>query len=423
MGRAQTITVSGKITDFEEKLLANAKVVYGENREDYTLSDKDGNYTFKTELKDLKRITFSNKPFHANKTIVLQKKDFKRIKNNQLILNVQLNDSTLGVIIVGPKKPDTLFGTELYSVADFEIDYQNRMILLTYPKSLKKGSTIKLLDENQKVIDTYAIDEKAIELQTDYRKRVHLITKSNVFYVAVINNEIVLYREDKVDYFRYLSPILDTLGDNFYYSDFSDVYPAFKYFQFNKRDSVYTNLIEIIDKPLMEQYRAEFKFSDVRTKLWAHNKQIATGVDKEIWVGATVMANSIYYDPLYAPLFVNRDSIVVFDHYKNKLFTYADNLNFIDSVKINYHLKARSSGWQQPMIQDKEQGNIYALFERNGYSYLSLLNLKTGQVKFSRRLYFKYIEKIKVVDNKVYYIYRPYESIQKKYIYVEQLNV
>ena len=59
---------------------------------------------------------------------------------------------------------------------------------------------------------------------------------------------------------------------------------------------------------------------------------------------------------------------------------------------------------------------------RNGYTFLSLLNTNTGQIIKTFKLYYKYIEGIQIIDNKVYYIYRPYESIQKKYIYMEKID-
>jgi hypothetical protein len=172
----------------------------------------------------------------------------------------------------------------------------------------------------------------------------------------------------------------------------------------------------------MEQYRAEFKFTDVRTKIWAHNKQIETGIDKEIWVGAAVFTKTVYYTPLYAPLFVQNDSVLIFDHYDNKLIKYTPNKGVIESVKIKYHFNSRKSGWEQPLIQDKEGGKIYALFMRNGFTFLSLLDTNTGQIIKTYKLYYKYIEKIQIINNEVFYIYRPYESIQKKYIYKEELK-
>jgi len=421
-GHSQSVSVFGLITNSEGNFLYSAKIEYETAPQKFVLSNKSGGFEFKTD--DLEnRILRIMHVQHKMEVYKITQKDIKRIKNNRLELNFVLNDSVLNIIIVGNKKPIEFFKSEEFSVADFEIDKMERVVLLTYPKKLQKGSDIKLLDNARKVIDTYHFSGRAVELLIDYRKNIHLIAKQNMYLVVIEKDKIHLLKEDQNHYFKYVSPILDTLNDNFYYSNYSDIYPAFTYFQFSKIDSVYTSILGIIDKPMMEQYRAEFKFSDVRTRLWAANKQEETGIDKEIWVGAAIFSHSIYYEPLYAPLFVNNDTILVFDHYKNLMFKYSNDLSYSDSLPISYHWGARKSGWEQPLIQDKEQGNIYVLFERDGYSYLSLVDLQTGKIKYSRRLFYKYIEKLKIVDNQIFYIYRPFESIQKKYIYKETINL
>ncbi|MFK8038402.1 MAG: hypothetical protein AB8B74_08940 [Crocinitomicaceae bacterium] len=419
---AQIVTVYGLVKNSEGDSLPLAIVKYGNSSQSYTRTKKDGTYEFTIEKSLLKEIkVFYSK--HQDLNYLLSEIDYSNIINNRLEINFMMFDRILKEVIVGTNLPDTFFKSDDFSVADFEIDKNGQVILLTYPKKLMKGSAVKVLDENQKVIDTYQFPGRAIKLETDYRKNVHLITKEHVYLVAFIDQEIQLLQEDVNHYFKFVSPILDTLDDKFYYSNYSEIYPAFNYFQFNTTDSVYTVLLDVIDEPLMEQYRAEFKFSDVRTRLWAANKEIESGIDKEIWVGAAIFSNSIYYDPLYAPLFVNRDSILVFDHYKNLMFKYSNDLTYCDSFPISYHENARKTGWEQPIIQDKVSGKIYVLFEKNGYSYLSLVDLSTGKIKYSRKLYFRYAENIKIINNKVYYIYRPFESIQKKYIYTENINI
>lgn len=416
-----SLTVFGIVKNSENEILSGAKIIYGEGQGEYVYSNKKGTYSFSINEIKLKKIIFHHVQ-HESKTVVITKKILRRIEGNRLEMNIWLNDNVLKTVVIQVKPPKAIFGTPLYSVSDFEIDAKGRMILLTYPKNLKKGSSIKVLDDKMKVLNTFYIEEKAIELKTDFRKNIHLITKQNIYLIKISEFKIHLLKENKVDYFKYTAPIIDTLNDNLYYSNHSEIYPAFNYFQYNKTDSVITNMLAVIDESMMEQYRAEYKFSDVRTKLWAHNKQFETGIDKEVWVGASVFANSIYYEPLYAPLFVNNDSIIVFDHYKNLLFKYSSDLKYKDSVKINYHFKARASGWAQPLVQDKETGNIFALFERNGFTYLSLIDISTGEITITKRLFYRYVEKLKIVNNKVYYIYRPYESVQKKYLYEEKLN-
>jgi hypothetical protein len=94
----------------------------------------------------------------------------------------------------------------------------------------------------------------------------------------------------------------------------------------------------------------------------------------------------------------------------------------VDSLPIFYHLDARKSGWQQPLVQDRVTHKIYGIFMQNGFTYLNEINPMTGEISKSFKLNFKYIEHIHLVGDYVYYVYRPYESVQKKYIYREKLK-
>ncbi len=417
---SQTVTVKGKTFDFDQKKLAKVKIIYGPRLEDFTESTAQGEYKFKADLERLDTLYFK-KFGHETKKIVVNKKLIKQIENNVLTLNVTLNDIQLKEVVVGVGKPTVVKGSDEYHITDYEIVNENQLVLLTYSKNIKKGGTVRLLDSTLTEKDKFNFDEKLVELRKDFRGNIHLITENRVYWLNTQRNFFEVYREDKAFFYQYISPILDTINDRIYYSNYSDIYPAFNYLEFNKTDSVYTNMLAIIDEPLMEQYRAEFKFTDVRTQLWAHHKQLETGIDKEIWVGASVFTNTVYYEPLYAPLFVAHDSVLVFDHYKNKLYKYTPDNGIVDSLKIDYHTYSKKSGWEQPLIQDKATGKVYALFMRNGYNYLSAINTNTGEVTSSFKLFYKYVENISIINGEVYYIYRPFESIQKKYLYKESI--
>ena len=363
LGFNQQVTVIGKLIDYKKEPIQSAKVIYGNKPEHRVTSKIDGTYSFKIFITELNVIKFEHIAFE-NKSIVITKRLKKKIKNDTLILDVKLNDVELGIIEVGVKTPKVIFESKLFSVSDFEALPNGNMVLLSYERTLKKGSKIKLVDSSMTELDSYVMVDQCVELTTDFRNNIHVITKNNIFQLVIDNNRLYLYKEDKNYYYKYLAPILDTLKDRIYYSNYSEIYPAFNYMEFNKTDSTYSTLLGVQDKPLMEQYRAEYKFSDVRTKLWAHQKQIDTGIDKEVWVGAAVFTNSIYYTPLYAPLFVKNDSVLVFDHYENKLYTHTPESGLVDSTTISYHMNSRKSGWEHPMIQDKKNGrclcHIYA---------------------------------------------------------------
>jgi len=324
------------------------------------------------------------------------------------------------IVVKAPGIPDTVFDSKRLSVADFEINRNGKMILLAYPKQLKKGSELLLFDGID-ILNSFTVPGIAQELVRDYRGNAHVVCDNNVFGIHLSDQNIGIATIEKDYFFKYVAPIVDTNKTKMFFSNFSEDYPAFNYFSYDQIDSTYLKIIQIEDELMMELYRSEYKWVDVRTKLWAKNKELETGVDAEVWVGANYFTQSIYYKELYAPMFYRNDSIFVFDYYKDKLYTFDGVGNLIDSVAIYHHYQPKSTGWDRQLIQDKITGEIYAVYDRAGYTYLGLIDIKTGEIKEKVKLEFRYIDKIDIHNNFVYYVYRPFESNQKKYLYKERL--
>jgi hypothetical protein len=319
------------------------------------------------------------------------------------------------VVVKAPGIPDTVYGSSKLSVADFEILSDGRMVLLAYPKQLKKGSELLLYD-GLKVQSSFSVTGEAVELVRDFRGNTHIVCNDNVYGVQVKDQDVETLTIDRAYYMKYIAPIVDTNHTKWYLSNFNKDYPAFNYYAFDQLDSSYSQILHIEDALMMELYRSEYKWVDIRTKLWAKEKEHETGIDAEIWVGANFFTQSIYYKELYAPMFKKNDSLYVFDYYKDKLRTFDVHGTSLDSVSIYHHYQPKNSGWRKQLIQDRGTGQIYALYEKSGFHQLGLVDTKTGQITEKVRLNFKYVDKIAVHDNFVYYIYRPYETAQKKFL-------
>ncbi len=330
------------------------------------------------------------------------------------------NQNFKEVVVKAPGVPDTVFQSKRLSVSDFEILNNGNLMLLVYPKQLKKGSELLYYDGKQ-ILNSFNVPGTAEQMVRDYRGNPHVVCAENVYGIHVNNERIGISSLEKDYYLKYLAPILDTSKSKLFFSNFNSLYPAFNYFAFDQLDSVYSKIIHIEDELMMELYRSEYKWVDVRTKLWAKNKELATGIDAEIWVGANYFTQSIYYKELYAPLFLKKDTIYVFDYYKDKLFSYNNQGNPIDSISIYHHYQPKSSGWCKQLIQDQVTKEIYGLFEKAGYMYLGRIDTKTGRIDEKVKLEFRYVDKVAVHNNFVYYIYRPFESVQKKFLYKERL--
>lgn len=323
------------------------------------------------------------------------------------------------VVIKAPGVPDTVYGSKRLSVADFEIQKNGDLILLAYPKQLKKGSEL-LLYNGQEVVNSFTVPGTAEELVRDYRGNTHVVCKENVYGIILGKEKIGIASLEKEYFLKYLAPILDTNHSKMYFSNFNKDYPEFAYFSYDQMDSTYLKICNIKDDLMMELYRSEYKWVDVRTKLWAKTKELETGIDAEVWVGANYFTQSIYYKELYAPMFHRNDSLFVFDYYKDLLFTYTAKGELLDSVPIYHHYQPKSTGWKKQLIQDRATGQIYAVFDKAGFNYIGRIDTKTGEIKELVRLEFRYVDKIAIHNNFIYYVYRPFESVQKRFLYREK---
>ena len=61
----------------------------------------------------------------------------------------------------------------------------------------------------------------------------------------------------------------------------------------------------------------------------------------------------------------------------------------------------------------------YTVYERLGKTYLKHINLGAGETGEPLELRFRYPENINVYNGEVYYLYRPFEFPQKKFLYQE----
>lgn len=324
------------------------------------------------------------------------------------------------VVVLAPGAVQVLFQSEKLSVSDFEILPNGELLLLAYPKRLDKGSELLIYDGKQ-VLQSFKLKENPKELIHDFRGNVHVVCENGIYGIHRQNQNIGISTIDKAYYMKYIFPVVDTVQSKLFFSNFNANYPAFDYLAFDQLDSTYSKIMEIKDEFMMELYRAEYKWVDVRTKLWAFNKEIETGIDKEIWVGANYFTNTLYYKQLYAPMFRKNDSIYVFDYYKDLLFSFDSRGNKLDSIPIFHHYQPKQTGWKRNLLQDEITGEVYAFFEKAGICSVQKINLRTGVLEDKIQFEQKYVDKVAINGGKAYYIYRPFESAQKKFLYVTQL--
>ena len=417
----RTVTIMGKVTDKEfNKALDNSSVSF-EGTDIGTATNSRGRYTLTYTHKKPLKLVISHIGYQDADLLI----DNSVLKGRDTVyLNFQLEfDAVLMPIVNINGKPDTIFGHEELSVEDFEFHNGNYLIL-TYEKTLKRGSELVYTDQNQKIKYRYPVPEnrQALELYVDYQGEINLICKKAVYRIEIGDSKLALYPRDPKDFEFSVKPIVDTAEHMLYFTDYHPDYPALNYFGENIEEDTVALIRFVTDNHLMELYRSEYKYLPPKLKLEAVRMGMKYNIDKE--VAAAIIsgfANSMYYNPLYAPLFVVNDTVLVFDHYNDLIYRYDTDNHFIDSVDITYH-KEKQKDWEELIIVDEVSHNVYAVFTRSGYTYLKQIDTETGEVIKTFKFSYKYANRIHIKNDFVYYVYRPYGSLQKKFLYRELIN-
>ena len=416
-----SIIIKGKILEPEKKKPLSNISISMMNSTLGTTSDKNGKFELK--LPALSHISLLFKGLGYKNEI--KELDFSTNESEKEILIMMKTDSVSleGVNVYAKAKPDTIFGTPKYSIADFNF-YEDKFILLTFTKNMEH-TFIRLINETKKEISSTEVPMEggeAKELHQDYMGFTNIICKDSIYRIIIKNEKIILYPLPVKDFNALLKPVIDTIQHHLYFSNYSSDFPMFNYYQFDKKDSTYYSFTSIENKELMDLYRFEYYFLKPNEKLMARQLADEYKIDKHKAAAMmTGFTKSMYYTPLYAPLFVISDTIHVFDHYKNLLFHFNSSGKKLDSVNISYHHPKKWNDWKNHMVKDITEGNVFAIYSRDGRKYMKKINIKSGQDEGNYRIIHYSADRIKVRDNYIYYVYRPYESTQEKFLYREKI--
>lgn len=417
----ESVFIEGKVFDRETKQVLKNISVRINNSTLATETDSKGVFEFFIPKVKHISLIFSSVGYKKEMRELDIESDDDTIK---LSVSLKKEEYLLKEFNISAKpKPDTVFGSQCFSILDFDF-YEDKYFLLTEDKKTNAHS-IKLADERQTVLHSLAIPEdagKIKELYRDFMGYTNVMAEKKIYRILVRNDKLILASLPVEDYNALVKPVIDTINSQLLFSNFSKDYPLFNYFSYNYDDSTKKELHTIEDEELMHAYRFEYYSLKPKDKLLARNVAQEYGVDKHIAAAMiSGFTQSMYYTPLFAPLYIVSDTICVFDHYKNSLFHYDKNGNKLDSVSIMYHHPKNWKEWKNKMVKDLTEDKIYAVFDNSGHRYLKNINSKSGKEEGKYSIIHYSADKIRIRDGYIYYVYRPFQSLQEKYLYKEKI--
>jgi hypothetical protein len=328
--------------------------------------------------------------------------------------------------------PKVVYSNDTMNVADYAFTKQG-MLLLTYTQerrwkraeeakvTLYMGCQLVLLDQDNHVVQAVSLDEDCKHFYKDCPGEIFLYTRHDMYWINLQSNGISYSRVEQEDFSKSIEPIVDTIDHLVYYSNYNKEFPAFDYYQYNSADSSFELVQHIEDEAMMRMLRSEYKYLTPREKLDAYRFEMETGMDKEV-VAAYMRGfqNTHYYEPLNAPLFAQKDGVCIFDHHHHEVSQFDLDNKTGAKYEIKHHLVKRPK-WLEKIWHDKSNEAFYTAYYRNGFTELHRITPGL-EIKKCMDLTYQFVDFIAVRDNFVYYIYRPFESSQNRYLYKERIQ-
>lgn len=421
--------VSGKISD-SESLAGLDNVVISVGRKTSVISDTSGFFFVNIPLTDQAEFRFNRAGYaELRMTIIRNDSTETRLhvvmeKKSEILPEVRISAA-----------PNVVWGDKQLNVADFAF-YGDYLMLLTYEKedrwkkqadqhkTLYKGCHLVLCNSDQREAGRFTLTMPATGFYTDYPGQVFLESEAACYGIKIDGDEIRLEEIERSEFDKMYRTVIDTLPQKVLFSDYTASYPAFDFMMYNRSDSLLTKFHHVEDKEDMVMFRSEYKFLGPREKLQAFKLELETGIEKEI-IGAYISGypNSIYYEAANARLFADDEKLYVFDHQSDILVHYDHSGNPLDSASISYHQIKKPERWSEKLIRDSRSGKIYTWTDRNGFIHLFEIDTRSGETRDCGKLTYRYASEIRIHDGEVYYIYRPFESPQNRYLYKEKISV
>lgn len=415
------LTITGRVLTLTGKAPVHNALVQLSSTAFSTYSDSTGLFVLKVPYKPVVKLLCRHLAFDA-KTAELRASDTALSIETTIYLAAKpMSLDTVGITAV--QKPETLVGKPDYSVFDFDF-YEDKLLLLTSKGSLK-NARVQLSDYDGKIHSTCQLPTDAGEARyffRDYEGYTSIVCNDTIFRLDVLGQNILMMTVRKSDFERYLKPVADTANGHYYFSNYWEKFPQFNYYTMQAGDSVAKLLAAISNSDLLKLYNMEYYYLPSGAQLEA--RRIADAYNADVHVVAALMSgftNSMFYEPLYAPLFVINDTVCIFNHHNDFLYHFTKNNVLIDSVKISYHHPKNWREWKKKLFLDESQNKVYAFFSKDGHNYLKQIHHITGREVKSYKLQHHSAEKIKIKDGYVYYVYRPFGSTQEKFLYRERI--
>ena len=393
------------------------------------VTDKEGQALLRWDDRSEVKVRFEHVSY---RTFEVRSKDLEELKGPWVVRLVP-KDYQLNSITVGRALPEVVFERPDLHAADLFINEDGLWVLAyEHPRMLRaqadaskeilRDVRLVLLDTAFKEVASCPVPEDVFGLRHDLRNDVVIEGTRHAFSVGRRGDDLVLLPFGLDELRHAVLPWTDSIPGWVLGSNAAPDYPALEHLAFDPERDTTERICSVVDTFMMELFRSEYKYMKGSDKVLAMNLAADLGLEKEVVAGyMSGFSKNIWYRPVYAPLYVVGDTLLVFDHERWRMRKFTRSFTPVGELPLPYQEKTDGPARSGQIIQDRTTEGLYALFRRNGKAWLRPIDPVSGTLGEAFRLTYPYPERVQVQGGKVYYIWRPYGSLQKRTIYRERL--
>jgi hypothetical protein len=287
-------------------------------------------------------------------------------------------------------------------------------------EQLFRHAALHLLDTLFREKASVALVGEVRCLYRDHRGRVVVDGRSKAWVATAPGDSIALQEVDRNLVHEALLPWTDSIAGHLLGSTRNPDWPAFDHVAYDPVADVQHSICSVEDALVMELFRSQYKYMSGPDKVVAMDLELELGVEREVIAGyMTGFHKDIYFHVPYAPLFVVRDTLCVFDHARGAIRRFTSAMVPVDEVPMKH---VRQRGWSERLVQDPADDAVYALFAHGPRTVVRRLDPATGALGRQAVLAHPFPDEVQVHDGHAYYVYRPTGAVDHRTLYRETLR-
>lgn len=293
-------------------------------------------------------------------------------------------------VTVKEKAPEIAYAGKSTSIVDYEINDMGVYIIGYRPNSC----SLLHMSFDFDTLSVIPIDKKFKKLYKDVYGQIHLISYDSAYQIGhrqyhgkYMKMELFYGMKNKQFYLIF--------GDNVAATD--KVFITGNY-ESGKQELFYYCRKKGDPKPILWEYTCDSATLELLDRTNSLEKNIS---------------NVRCPDAIYDPVFNNKNKLYYFNFDRDRIVTYNDAAERIDTIPMTFHKILTWKGkweklksWKRIVMMDAPRNKFYTAFEEESVTTIKEINIKTGNTTDVVRLsYFYFVQNLKVHNGILYFLY------------------